>query len=144
MKIVICGSVAFCKEMVKIRDVLHEMGHEGIISPSMEDLALDRNPELMRQIKENHAYIKKRYGFIKWYYNSIVNSDAILVVNYDKNSIKNYIGGNTLMEIGFAYVHDKKIFLLNPVPEELKYKDEILAMEPIILNGDLLKLNNYL
>ena len=48
----------------------------------------------------------------------------------------NYIGGNTLMEIAFAYVNDKKIFLLNPVPE-VSYKDEILAMYTKVLNGDL-------
>jgi len=105
----------------------------------MEDLALGKNPELMKKIEENHAQVKKDGGFIKWYYNSIVNSDAILVLNYDKDDIKNYIGGNTLMEMGFAHVHNKKIFLLNPVPE-ISYKDEILAMEPVILNGDLSKI----
>ena len=139
MKITICGSVMFRKEMVKVRDKLNEMGHEGIICSVMEDLALGKNPELMKKIEENHVQVKKDGGFIKWYYNSIVNSDAILVLNYDKNGIKNYIGGNTLMEIGFAHVHNKKIFLLNPVPE-ISYKDEILAMEPVILNGDLSKI----
>jgi len=139
MKITICGSVMFRKEMVKVRDKLNEMGQEGIICSVMEDLALGRNPKLMKKIEENHVQVKKDGGFIKWYYNSIVNSDAILVLNYDKNGIKNYIGGNTLMEIGFAHVHNKKIFLLNPVPE-ISYKDEILAMEPVILNGDLSKI----
>ncbi|PIU42962.1 MAG: hypothetical protein CO034_02580 [Parcubacteria group bacterium CG_4_9_14_0_2_um_filter_35_11] len=139
MKITICGSVMFRKEMVKVRDKLNEMGHEGIICSVMEDLALGKNPELMKKIEENHAQVKKDGGFIKWYYNSIVNSDAILVLNYDKDDIKNYIGGNTLMEMGFAHVHNKKIFLLNPVPE-ISYKDEILAMEPVILNGDLSKI----
>jgi len=129
----------FRKEMVKVRDKLNEMGHEGIICSVMEDLALGKNPELMKKIEENHAQVKKDGGFIKWYYNSIVNSDAILVLNYDKDDIKNYIGGNTLMEMGFAHVHNKKIFLLNPVPE-ISYKDEILAMEPVILNGDLSKI----
>lgn len=38
---------------------------------------------------------------------TICGSDAILVLNYDKKGIKNYIGGNTLMEMGFAHVHDK-------------------------------------
>jgi len=139
MKITICGSVMFRKEMVKVRDKLNEMGQEGIICSVMEDLALGRNPKLMKKIEENHVQVKKDGGFIKWYYNSIVNSDAILVLNYDKNGIKNYIGGNTLMEIGFAHVHNKKIFLLNPVPE-ISYKDEILAMEPVILNGDFSKI----
>ena len=59
-----------------------------------------------------------------------------LVLNFEKNGVKNYIGGNTLMEIGFAYVHYKKIFLFNPIPD-MHYKDELKAMEPIIINRKL-------
>ena len=59
----------------------------------------------------------------------------------DKNGIKNYIGGNTLMEMGFAHVNDKKIFLLNPIPEEVSYADEIKAMVDVVINGDLNRVN---
>ena len=58
------------------------------------------------------------------------------MLNFDKNGISNYIGGNTLMEIGFAHVNDKKVFLLNPVPE-IGYKDEIMAMVTKTINGNL-------
>lgn len=136
MKITICGSSAFKKEKVEYRDKLKKMGHEAIIHPFYDKLAAGKMPELWERIKKEHAAVKKQYDFIKWYYNSIVNSDAILVLNFDKNGIKNYVGGNTLMEIGFAHVHDKKIFLLNSVPE-ISYKDEILAMVTRVLNGDL-------
>lgn len=66
-------------------------------------------------------------------------ADAILVVNINKNGIKNYIGGNTFLEIGFAHVLDQKIFLLNPIPEIQFYKSEIEAMKPTVLYGDLTK-----
>ena len=55
----------------------------------------------------------------------------------DKNNIQYYIGGNTLMEIGFAHVLNQKIFLYNPIPEIPYYKSEIEAVKPIIINGDL-------
>jgi len=97
--------------------------------------------KLIKGMAEEHDKIKRQYNFIKLWYNLIINGDAILVLNYDKNGIKNYIGGNTLMEIGFAHVNDKKIFLLNPVPEEVSYKDEIKAMVNVILKGDLNKIN---
>jgi uncharacterized membrane protein (UPF0127 family) len=54
-----------------------------------------------------------------------LKSDAVLVLNYDRKGIKNYIGGNTLMEIGFAHVLNKKIYLMNPIPEIEFYKSEI-------------------
>ena len=140
MKITIIGSIKFRKEMVETRDKLNEMGHEGIICPVMEDLAFGRNPELMKRIEDDHGRVKRENGFIKWYYNAIVNSDAVLVLNYDKNGIKNYIGGNTLMEMGFAHVYDKKIFLLNPIPKDVAYGDEIKAMVDVVLDGDLSKI----
>lgn len=115
------------------------MGHEGIMHQVMEDLALGKNPSLLKDVEKDHARVKKEGGFIKWYHDSIKNSDAVLVLNYDKNGIKNYIGGNVLMEIGFAHVNDKKVFLLNPVPE-VTYKDEIKAMADTVINGDLSKI----
>jgi len=41
-----------------------------------------------------------------------------------------------LIEMAFAYVLNKKIFLLNPAPR-MSYSDEIEAMKPIIINEDL-------
>ena len=38
--------------------------------------------------------------------------------------------------MAFAYILNKKIFLLNGVPK-MSYSDEIYATKPIILNGDL-------
>ena len=56
-----------------------------------------------------------------------------------KDGKKNYIGGNTLMEMGLAFFLKKKIFLLNQIPE-LSYKEEILGVKPILINGDLNKI----
>jgi len=126
--------------MLATKNKLNELGHEGVMHQVMEDLALDKNPELMKRVETNHAQVKREGGFIKWYHDSIKDSDAILVLNFDKNGVKNYIGGNTLMEMGFAHVNGKKIFLLNPIPEDLNYTDEIKAMADIVLNGDLNKI----
>jgi predicted RNA-binding protein with PUA domain len=79
---------------------------------------------------------KVDHDLIRDYYNEIDKGDAILVINEDLNNIKNYIGGNTFLEMGFAHVLGKKIFLLNPIPE-MGYEDEIVAMKPVILEGDL-------
>ena len=38
------------------------------------------------------------------------------------------------------YENSKKIFLLNPIPEEVGYKDEIKAMADVVLDGDLTKI----
>lgn len=125
--------------MIEYRNLLNKIGHKAITHHFYEKLAKGEMPELMHQINTEHAKVKKEHDFIRWYYNSIVNSDAILVLNFDKNGIKNYIGGNTLMEIVFAHIHHKKIFLLNPVPE-ISYKDDTLAIYTFVLDKDFNKI----
>lgn len=140
MKITICGSSKFRHEMVAYMEKLENLGHEVVVHEHYIKSVKGDMPELMERVNREHAVLKKEQGYIKWYYNAIKNSDAILVLNFDKNGIKNYIGGNTLMEIGFAHVNDKKVFLLNPIPEDVSYVDEIKAMADVILDGDLNKI----
>jgi len=140
MKIVICGSSFFRKEKVMIKDSLSKLGHEVIIDPWTIQLANDENPELLNEIQKEHSEAKKKYGFIKWYFDAIRNSDAILVCNFDKKGVKGYIGSNTLMEIAVAYDWKKKIFVLNKFDRDLFCYDEVAGIESIILNGDLEKI----
>jgi hypothetical protein len=140
MKITIVGSSVFAKEMVKYRDQLVKLGHKVNLHKHYIAQANGVMKDLIDRMKREHASVKIEYDYIRYHYNEIVGSDAILVLNFDKNGVKNYIGGNTLMEMGFAYVNNKKIFLLNSIPNDVPYVDEIKAMEPIILNGDLTKI----
>ena len=130
MKITICGSITFAQNIVNIFQELKNLGHQPILDEKMFLIAAGDFADPT----------KKEDDVIKTWYNFIVGSDAVLICNFNKNGIANYIGGNTLMEIGFAHVNDKKIFLLNPIPEKLSYADEIKAMADIILNGDLNKI----
>jgi hypothetical protein len=41
--------------------------------------------------------------------------------------------------MGVAFYLNKPIYLLNPVPE-ISYKEEILAMFPMVVNDDLTKI----
>jgi NTP pyrophosphatase (non-canonical NTP hydrolase) len=140
VKIVVCGSNAFREKMIEFKNKLNEMGHEGVIHPDYEAFARGEKQEVWKQIQADHARAKKENNYIGWYHDAIVSSDAILVLNYDKNGIANYVGGNTLMEIAFAHTSGKKVFLINPVPQEVSYADEIGAMYDEILYGDLSKI----
>lgn len=136
MKIAICGSATFAKEIMEIKNDLEKLGH-GVQTPHNFHLYADG--VLTPETREESTRNKVKDDLIRQYYNEIKESDAILAVNIDKHGIKNYIGGNTFLEIGFAHVLNKKIFLLNPVPNML-YADEIMAMEHVVLGGDLNKM----
>ena len=140
MKITLCGSSAFRQKKVEIMDKLIELGHEPIIHSHYIESVKGGRKDIMERINSGeHAQLKIENDYIMWYYRAIVDSDAVLVVNLKKNETSNYIGGNALMEIAFAYVNGKKIYLLNDIPE-ISYKDEIVAMQPIIINNDLNKI----
>jgi diphthamide synthase subunit DPH2 len=148
MKIAICGSINFTPEIKKAKEELEKNGHEIFIPLTSERII---NGELTMKdfLKEKEANGDKKFreiaqrkikdDVINLYYKKIKEMDAILILNLEKNGIKGYIGGNTFLEMGFAHVLNKKIFLLNPI-SEMGYEDEIVAMKPVILNGDLDKI----
>lgn len=140
MRITVNGSVAHAEKLVENFHRLKELGHQPLMHDEMFRIADGTAQELTEGIETDHSQIKRQHNFIRWWHDCIVSGDAILVCNYDKNGIKNYIGGNTFLEIGFAHVNNKKIFLLNPIPEEVPYVDEIKAMVDVVLDGDLRKI----
>jgi len=140
MKMTICGSSVFRKEMVDYKEKLERLGHKVIMHPHyIQSVKGKRKDIISRMNNGEHAEVKKENNYIKWHYGAIKKSDAVLVLNLDKKGVKNYIGGNTLMEMGFAHVLNKKIFLLNSIPK-MNYTDEIKAMTEVVLEGDLSKI----
>lgn len=76
------------------------------------------------------------------HFDKIEEADAILVVNEEKRGVKNYIGGNVLMEMALAF-HDKKpIFVLNGLPEGSPFEEEIFGMQPVQLSGKVQDIPN--
>ncbi len=139
MRITLSGSMKFADKMVEIYYKLKELGHEPLMHEHVFGIADGTAKELIEGISRNHSKLKRKHNIIKWWHNCIKSGDALLVCNFDKNGVRNYIGGNTLMEIGFAHVNDKKVFILNPIPD-LSYTDEIKAMTDVVLDGDLTKI----
>ena len=137
MKIVICGSMKFSKEMLKIKEKLNSLGLNDVVVPR------DADKYASNQLAEENSYesIKNKIeeDLIRSHYEEIKNADAVLIVNYDKNGIANYIGGNSFLETAFAHVLKKKLYLLFEIPN-MSYSDELKAMQPIILNNDLSKI----
>lgn len=164
MKITICGSVAFQDKILPLKENLEKLGHEVKIWPSeiRDDkgrlISVQEYYKIRQTANNDEKWVWDRKAeAIMEHFDKIAWSDAILVANYDKvvealphlpphstsprsaNNVKGHIGGNTLMEIGLAFFLKKKIYLLNEVPE-LSYKEEILGVKPVILNGDLTKI----
>lgn len=133
MKITICGSMAFESDMQSAVTQLNGLGYEtempNIVEGHIYTDNLDENVNLKR-------------GFIDEHFRKIDTSDAVLIINNTKHDVESYIGGNTLIEIAYAYAQGLEVFLLNPVPD-VPYAAEIRGMHPIILGGDLSAIDDY-
>ena len=92
--IVICGSMKFKDKILEINDKLENLGFKT---------------ELPKECIEGIPKEKASRAHFKRIQNE--DTDAIIVVNCDKNELKNYIGPNSFAEIAFAFYFNKKIFL---------------------------------
>lgn len=145
MHIVICGSIDFTKEIGETSKFLIDRGHTTEIpltsqrilrgELTLEDFSHERDSDTKEGVRES-AMRKINDNVIRRYFEIIQKSDAILVLNKKKKDVENYIGGNTFLEMGFAHVLEKKIFLLNEIPD-ISYADEIRAMQPTVLHGNI-------
>ena len=126
-KLVICGSMRFVDQMKEWQQKLESDGYEVYV-PTLfdfhkvrdEDGDLERFEEIKRRETKNH-------------FEKVGLADMLLVLNYDKDGKKNYIGGNTFAEISYAvglnlcYGRNIEIYTVNPLPEDAPYHEELKA-----------------
>ncbi|MEK7582890.1 MAG: hypothetical protein AAB483_00575 [Patescibacteria group bacterium] len=136
MKIIIAGSLSAADEIIKIKDKLVARGDEVEYPTGVKKYEAS---EHKMPSDEEKAQDKIDYDLIRGYFEKIKNYDALLVVNPEKNGVPGYIGGNTLIEMAFAFVLRKPIYLLHQIPK-MPYTSEIEALMPIVLDGNLSKL----
>ena len=132
MKIFIICSKAFYGEIKPIKDYLESKGNEVFVPHTY--LNPEKESESWQEGCESHAEFKAR--MFRLSEERIKSMDAVLVLNYEKHGIKNYIGGSTFLEMYEAFRNNKKIFMYNPIPEGLLF-DEISGFSPIVINGNL-------
>lgn len=132
MKIFVICSKHFYDKVPAIKKELEEKGHI-IQPPNSYDKPFEE--ERMKSLSaEEHIGWKSM--MLRKDEENVLQNDAVLVLNFEKRGIQNYIGGATFLEIYTAWKLNRKIFLYNPIPD-LIFKDELIAFSPLIINGDL-------
>lgn len=123
MIITICSSMHFRDKIIQVKEYLEKLGYE-VLTPD-----LGRRKSRIESLKA-----KVQNELIRKHFKKIEKSDAVLILNYTKDDKANHIGGNVFLEMGKAFDREIPIFVMNPVPD-VNYKDEIAAMQPIVING---------
>ena len=130
MIITICMSMSLRHRLPDICRVLEAAGHEVLTPVDTREFDYEGANDLER------ADLKRDKDLIRTHYEKIKLSDAILVLNEDLPEKPRYIGGNSFLEMGFAHILKIPIYLMQDVPES-PYRSEMLAMDPVVLDGDL-------
>lgn len=138
-RIFLCASMNFYQNLVEIEKALVDKGFDVEIPVSAKTMKAKNDFEVSHfkgvfTPQEKGKFIQENFG-------NIAKSDAILVINNEKNGIKGYIGANVLMEIGIAFYLGKKIYILNNFGSDVAYKEELLAFDVKVIDGDLSAIN---
>ena len=137
MKIVIGGSMSFAKEQLGAKKFLETKGHKVLVTDDIEHYEKDSS---IKQSFDDELKLSLEYDIMRSFFDKVAESDAFLVMNYEKKGIKGYIGTSVIMELGLAYYLQKQVFLLNPVGQEQNCALEVAIINPTIINGDLDKI----
>ena len=136
MKVLIICSTSFYDKVDGIMKKLVENGHE-VITPNCYDAPVTSEDNQKKSDEEYFAFFKEMYIESR---EKISTIDAVLVLNYTKvkNGIelKNYIGASTFLEIYEAFMQNKKIYVMNDLPDGMLY-DDLKGMNPIIIHEDI-------
>jgi len=133
MRIFLICSKRFYSFIPDIQTHLEKCGHI-VTLPNCYD-----KPETEETMRNQADYPSWKRSMLEHSTEVIKENDAVLVLNYQKDEIPNYIGGATFLEMYDAFRLNKKIYLMNPIPEGI-LKDEIRGLDPIILNQDITKI----
>ena len=132
MKIFIIGSKYAFEKIPPIQDKLEKTGHI-ITTPSGY---ADPFKEFEMKKLSNEEFVQWKRSMLEEQTKRVAANDAVLVMNFEKNGQKNYIGGATFLEVFKAWELGKKIFFYNSLPEGMLH-DELTGMNPTVINGDL-------
>jgi hypothetical protein len=98
-------------------------------------------PELTRyqDIRDVHGddetFTKIKNRLTKENFQNVEHCDILLIINYSHRGIKNYIGGNSFMEMVIAFYLKKPIYLLNDIPEGMTYTEEVKSLYPTVIRS---------
>lgn len=130
MKVLVHSSLDFDKELVSVKDFIEDSDKVEIILPELTRYQHIRDVE---GDDETFTKIKNRLTIENM--KNVEICDALLILNYSHRNIENYVGGNSFIEMCIAFYLGKPIYLLNDIPEDMPYTEEIKALYPIVVHS---------
>ena len=144
--ITICSSASFYEQVVAVQAELQAMGFEVIIPLTAEKMKVcdDYDVSKYKTWYGDASEYHKKTALMQAHFDEVARGDITLICNYEKHGVPNYIGGNVLMEMTVAFYLKKPIYVLNDIPEDSSFLEEIMGVGSIPLHGELETLIKHL
>ena len=118
-RFVICGSMKNLELMTGIGEVLERSGLD-VVTPEPDERTATSSAMKRAASLRHIRHIRHQ------------RTAAILVVNVDRPEANNYVGPNSFAEISIAFADDRKVFLLQGMPEFLDLRDQCRAVTNLL------------
>jgi len=127
----VCSRSAYGR-VPELRRRREDLGHSVTLRSNFDDPGREGTVEASGA----EAYARWKAEMLSLQARKVAANDAVVVLNFDKAEQQNYLGGATFLEVFKAWELGKKIFFVNPLPDNA-VTDELAAMNPVVLHGDL-------
>ncbi len=130
MKILIHASLDFKQAMVDAKKYIEDNSVHKVMLPE-----LTRYQDIRDVHGDDEAFTKIKNRLTKENFQNVENCDVLLIINHSHRGIRDYIGGNAFMEMVIAFYLKKPIYLLNNIPEDMTYTEEIKSLYPTVVHS---------
>lgn len=137
--ITICSSASFYRDVIEIERELRNIGFKVKVPETAIKMkkAYDYDVKHYKIWFGDKSQYKKKTILMKNHFKKVIDSDAILMINKEKNGMKGYIGGNGLMEMTIAFHYKKPIFIYEKISDDSPISEEIYGLNSIFIDKDL-------
>lgn len=131
LNLLIHASLDFANEMVNAKDFIEK--NYNNIKVTLPELTRYQHIRDIDGDDVTFTKIKNRLTIDNM--KNVELCDCLLILNHSHRGIENYVGGNSFIEMCIAFYLKKPIFLLNPIPDNMPYTEEIKSFYPKVINS---------
>jgi nucleoside 2-deoxyribosyltransferase len=129
LRVTIHASLDFKTEMIAAKQYLESRGFQVILPE------LKRYQHIRDELDDEERFTTIKAQLTRQNISNVEKCDCLLILNYDHRGYRNYVGGNSFLEMAIAFYRHKPIYLLHDIPESMPYTEEIKALSPIVLGS---------
>lgn len=127
MKVLIHSSLDFKSKMIDAKQYIENNSTLSVLLPDLE-----RYQHIRDELGDDTTFTEIKNKLSKQNIKLVEECNCLFILNFTHRDITNYVGGNSFLEMVIAFYLNKPIYLLNDIPNDMSYTEEIKSFYPIV------------